>query len=346
MKKAKKNSVSKTDNYSSEIKQFARRQIENIMGKGKVICKIFHFAEDYAEQDTPLLIEGETGVGKKEIATYLHSISPRRNKEFVTIDCGAISETLIEAELFGSKKGAYTDAKEDRKGKVEIANGSTLFLDEINSLPIHLQIKLLHLIQEKEITRVGDTKPIKVDVRIIAAGNENFVDLVQKKHFRLDLYERFVETIKVPSLKERKEDMDFFIDKFIEEISDKLGKKGVLINKEARSLLKNHHWEGNVRQLMNFIHRLITHVKKKDKAKNYIINPELLTKCRLNETLTKKEETTVKNDFTMETALNSARKQAIEQALKEANGNNEKAIDLLKIPRSSYYEWKKKLGIN
>lgn len=346
MKQEKINSVSKTNSNSSEIKLFARRQIESIMGKGKVIREVFHHAENYAEQNTPLLIEGETGVGKKEIAIYLHMISQRRDKELVTIDCGAIPETLIEAELFGCKKGAYTDAKEDRKGKIEIANGSTLFLDEINSLPKQLQVKLLHLIQEKEIIRVGDTKPIKVDVRIIAAGNENFLNLVQNKQFRLDLYGRFVGIIEVPTLNERKEDLDFFINKFLEEISDKSGKKGIYINKEARKLLKNHHWEGNIRELMNFIHVLVIRVKKEDGAKNYIINPGLLMQCRLNERQIKKEKMTDNNDFTWETALNTARKQAIERALKTANGNNEKAIELLKITRSSYFEWKKKLGIN
>jgi len=136
MAATKRNTATKSNTFPNEIerlKSYARLQIEQIMGNGKVISEIFEEVEDYAVQDCPLLFEGETGVGKKEIVTYLHSISPRREKQLVTVDCGTIPENLIETELFGSKKGAYTDAKEDRIGKIEIANGGTLFLDEINT---------------------------------------------------------------------------------------------------------------------------------------------------------------------------------------------------------------------
>jgi transcriptional regulator with PAS, ATPase and Fis domain len=334
-----------TNGKLDEVKLFARKQIEGIMGKGKVISDVFRRIETYAKQDCSLLIEGETGVGKKEIVTYLHSISPRRNYKLVIIDCGAISESLIETELFGCIKGAYTDAKIDKKGKIEIANGGILFLDEINSLSIDLQKKLLRVIQEKEITRVGDTKPIKVDVRIIAAGNENFRDLVRNKRFRRDLYERFVDTIRIPTLEERAEDMDFFIDKFIEEKSNELGKQGVRIDKEARKMLKNHQWEGNVRELIHFIHKLVSFVEQENGAKTYIISPELLREYCLPESLITKEETNDNEHLSWETALNITRKNIIEQALKETKGNHEEAIKLLKMSRSSYFEWKKKLGI-
>jgi arginine utilization regulatory protein len=201
------------------------------------------------------------------------------------------------------------------------------------------------LIQEKEITRIGDTNPIKVDVRIIAAGNESFWALVQSNRFRRDLYERFVDTIRVSSLKERVEDMDFFIDKFIEEKSNELGKKGVYIDKEARKMLKNYQWEGNVRQLMNFIHRLITRVKQENGDKTYIINPELLIECNLYKNSIKQEKTDDNEDFTWETALNTARKNAIKRALEKANGKDDEAIKLLKMACSSYFVWKKKMGI-
>jgi len=320
------------------LKLAARKRIENIMGKGKVISEVFDIIEEYAHQDCPLLFEGETGVGKKEIITYLHSISPRGKKELVTVDCGTIAESLIETELFGCKKGAYTDSKEDRTGKIEIANGSTLFLDEINSLSHAAQTKLLHLIQEKKITRVGDNKPIKVDVRIIAAGNESFKDLVKNKRFRRDLYERFTDKITIPALRERKEDIDFFIDRFIEEKSNALGKKNVGIDDEARNLLKNYKWEGNVRQLMNFIHKLVTRVKQNEETQTCIIRSNFVKKCYLSEIQTDDEDIIYK-DYTWKTAQIMAFKRALERA----NGNDEKAIALLGISRGTYYKWKKEL---
>ena len=320
----------------------ARKNIESIMGKGKVICEVFEIVEQYANQDCPLLFEGETGVGKKEIIKYLHSISPRAEKELITIDCSAFVETLIESELFGVRKGAYTDAKEDRKGRIEAANGSTLFIDEINSLPKHLLPKLLRVIQEKEITKVGDNKPIKIDVRIVAASNEKFQDLLKNKRFRRDLYERFVEVIKIPNLQDRKEDFDFFINKFIEEKTTELNKK-IRISSEAKKLLKSYTYEGNIRQFINVIHKLVTHAKQEKKGNIYIINSAMVKKCLSKEIITKKEDE-FDDDFTWETALNVARKNAIERALKEANGNNEKAIGLLHISRRTYYEWKKDLN--
>ena len=322
------------------FKMFARRHIEHIMGRGKKIRHVFDLVEDYAKQDTPLLVEGEIGVGKREIVNYLHLISKRNKKELVTVDCGTIPESLIEAELFGSKKGAYTDSKEDRKGKIEIANGGILFLDELNSLSKHMQIKLLRFIQEKEITRVGDTKPIKIDVRIIAAGNENFKDLIKNDRFRRDIYERFAVKVRVPTLAERKEDIDFFIDRFIEEKANELGKKGVRIDKEAKNVLKNHSWEGNVRQLMNFIHKLVILVKQTDETNAYIIDLELV-RNHLCDELVLNEETPEYMDFTWKTALTTARKNAIERALKESGWNNEKAIELLGITRGTFYTWKK-----
>jgi transcriptional regulator with PAS, ATPase and Fis domain len=258
----------------AERKRKARDQIESIMGKGKVITNILDDVEDYAQQDTPLLIEGETGVGKKEIVNYIHSISPRYKEKLVTVDCGTITDTLAESELFGNRKGAYTDAKEDRIGLIEAAKGGILFLDEINSLTKKIQSTILRLIEEKEFIRVGDTKPIKTNIRIIAAGNENFKDLVKNGLFRKDLFQRFVGKITIPTLKERQEDIDFFIDKFLKKESVKLNKAKIHIDKDVRYLLKNYQWGGNVRELMNVINTLVTHVRLNEKNNTYIINPK------------------------------------------------------------------------
>ena len=198
------------------------------------------------------------------------------------------------------------------------------------------QTKLLHFIQENKITRVGDNKPIKVDVRIIAAGNESFNDMLLNKRFRRDLYERFVDKITIPALRERKEDIDFFIDRFLEEKSNVLGKKSVMIEDDARDLLRNYKWEGNVRQLMNFIHKLVTRVKQNENTQTYIIRSNFVMKCYLNEIQTEDEEIITK-DYTWKTA----QKIAFKRALERANGNDEKAIALLGISRGTYYKWKK-----
>jgi len=320
----------------ADRRQAARKQIEGIMGKGKAIRNMFDLVELYAEQNCPILFEGETGVGKKEIVAYLHSISPRGDKEMVTIDCGTLSESLIEAELFGCKKGAYTGADRDRIGKFEAANGSTLFLDNINCLSLSMQHKFLNVIEDQEFRRVGDNTLIKVDVRIIAAGNEIFKDLIEENRFREDLYYRFVEKIKIPNLTVRQEDMDFFIDKFVKEKAIELGKKGVSIDAEAKKLLKNHSWQGNVRQFENFIHHIVTCVKQVENSKNYIIDEELVKTCLAEELVIEKHKAIFDNDFTMETA----KKRAMERALEETDGNVQEAIALLQISNKTYYNLK------
>ncbi|MDR0604893.1 MAG: sigma 54-interacting transcriptional regulator [Bacteroidales bacterium] len=331
----------KKDDYSQRD---ARKEIEYIMGSGKVISKVLKYVEDYAQQDEPLLIEGETGVGKQEIAKYLHSISPRRNKELVIFDCGATTESLTEAELFGSKKGAYTDSKEDRAGIIEAAKGGTLFLDEINSFPIKLQPKLLHLIQEREYKRVGDEKYIKADVRVIAASNENLKDLVKKGLFRKDLFYRIVGKITIPPLREREEDIDFFINRFIKEKADKLKKAGVHIDEDVRDLLRNYTWEGNVRELINVIHELVTHVKQDKKTKIYIINSSLIKECDLLKIEHSENKVTYEDDdYTNKNADIIKKMKLIERAMKKAGGNVKEAIKLIGISRSTFYRWKKEI---
>jgi transcriptional regulator with PAS, ATPase and Fis domain len=253
-----------------------------------------------------------------------------------------LSKSIIETELFGCKKGAYTDAKTDRVGKIEIANGGTLFLDNINLLPVSMQQKLLNVIEDQIFTIVGDNKPTKINVRIVAAGNEVFTDLVEKNDFRRDLYERFVETIKVPSLTVRKEDMDFFISRFIKEKAHELGKIGIRIDAKTKKLIKDHNWEGNVRQLKNFIHRIVTRVKKAEGAEIHTISFELVKACLADELVIGKHKTAPENDYTMETALNIAKRNAIERALKKAGGNIEQAVVLLGTTHRTYQNWNKK----
>ena len=331
---------------SNEIKMLkqteARSRIENIMGKGKAIRNMLDIVELYAEQDCPILFEGETGVGKREIVNYLHSISPRGRKKLVTIDCGTLSKSLIEPELFGRKRGAYTGADTDRIGQIEVANGSTLFLDNIHCLSVSMQHKFLNVIENQEFRRVGCNKPIKIDVRIVAAGNKIFKDLIEKNRFCEDLYYRFVRNIKVPNLTVRSEDMDFLINKSLKEKADELGRRDLRIDARTKKLIKEHHWNGNVRQFENFIHHIITLVKYAESAENYTIPFSLVKNCLADEFVIGKHKTASDNDFTMETALNKARKNAFERAFEKSDGDTEQAIALLKISPRTYQELKKK----
>ena len=330
---------------TDEIKissQAAHKQIENILGSGTAIHSMLDLAKRYAQLNCPVLLEGETGSGKREVVLYMHSIGPRSGKKLVTIDCAAIPLSIIESELFGHKKGAFTDARTNRIGQIEAANGSTLFLDNIDCLPISLQQNLLRVIEEQVFTRVGDHIPIKVDIRIIAAGNRNFKQLIETNLFRKDLYFRFYKTIKVPNLTVRKDDMDFFMDKFLKEYANELGKKGVRIGAEAKKLIKNHPWAGNIRQLMHFMHQLVVRVDQVENTK-CIIPTELVKTC-LDEEMVLDEYKTIPdngNDFTLETALNQARKNAIDRALEKTNGNNEDASALLGITRDTFFRLKK-----
>ncbi|MDR0603881.1 MAG: sigma 54-interacting transcriptional regulator, partial [Bacteroidales bacterium] len=334
-----------------KIKNFesaARREIEEKMGKGKVISKVFDKVEKYALSNIPILIEGETGTGKELIARYISTISSTK----MTIqNCSALNPELAYSELFGHKKGAFTGADNDTIGIVKATEGGILFLDEINSLSIKVQIQLLRVIEQGTFIRMGDTSETKVNVRIIAAGNESFKDLIAKGLFRKDLYIRFTKKIYLPTLKERIEDMDYFIDHFLLKESKNQGKK-VFISNEARKLLSDFHWEGNVRELKNIIINLVIEVDLIDKQSNqYVITPKLVKEClQDNGDLSNglPNEETRKNNlpdnvFAWEKILAITRKEAIIRALIETHGNNEKAIALLGISRITYYRWKKEL---
>ncbi len=215
----------------------------------KLVSKLANF-------NSTVLITGESGTGKELIARMLHENSPRKDKPFVAINCGAIPESLIESELFGYVKGAFTDAWRDKPGLFEAANGGTLFLDEIGSLPLHMQVKLLRVLQEGEVRRVGGNKSIKIDVRIVAAGAQDLRELIKEGKFREDLYYRLnVVSVHLPPLRERKDDIPVLIDHFRRKFNLKLGTKISGITKEALDLLMRYKWPGNVRELENVIER-------------------------------------------------------------------------------------------
>jgi DNA-binding NtrC family response regulator len=235
---------------------------DNILTQDPRMLEILEMISLVAETDSPVLIEGETGTGKELIARAIHQKSPRRNNEIVAINCGALPETLIEDELFGHEKGAFTGAIQQRIGKFEFADNGTLFLDEVESISIQTQVKLLRVIEENEFQRVGGNETIRADVRIIAASNVDIVQAVESGKFREDLYYRLnVVNIKVPPLRERKGDIPLLAQNFLRKFRKKLHKDIQTISEDAHSVLMGYHWPGNVRELANVIERTVIMAK-------------------------------------------------------------------------------------
>lgn len=230
----------------------------DIVGESDKINKVKETIEKVAPTDARVLITGPNGSGKELVARWLHERSQRSEGPLVEVNCAAIPAELIESELFGHEKGSFTSAHKQRIGKFEQANGGTLFLDEIGDMSLSAQAKVLRALQENKINRVGGDKDIKVNVRVIAATNQDLKNLIEEKKFREDLYHRIsVLIISIPPLKERKEDIPLLIDHFLDEIAREYGTKPKKINKNAVEALKNQEWTGNVRELRNVIERLV-----------------------------------------------------------------------------------------
>jgi len=228
----------------------------NFIGPSEEMQKVFALIENVAVTNTTVLVTGESGTGKELAARALHSKSPRRNKPFVVVNCAALSEHLLESELFGHVKGAFTGAHSERQGRFELADGGTLFLDELALMSISLQGKLLRVLQERAFEPVGGTQTLKVDVRIIGATNKDLADLLEKKTFREDLYYRLnVVEIHLPPLRKRKADIPALTDHCIERLNRELGKNVKTFSKDVMGLLTQYDWPGNVRELENVIER-------------------------------------------------------------------------------------------
>jgi PAS domain S-box-containing protein len=251
--------------YQSELFRIEQRDSEPIIVKSKVMEEIYELVGRVADVDSTILILGESGVGKEILARTLHKLSSRKEKPFLKINCGAIPESLMESELFGYTKGTFTGAsKEGKSGLIYSANHGTLFLDEIGELPLHLQVKLLQVLQEKQVTPLGKTTPIDVNVRFIAATNRNIEEMVQKGLFREDLYYRLnVVPITIPSLRERMDDIPFLIEHFLKMYNRKYGKNKA-IHEKAIQLLMEYPWYGNVRELQNTVERLVVTISDQE----------------------------------------------------------------------------------
>ncbi len=250
----------KFSDLEEENKRLREKLFGNIRltGVSPAIQEIREIIKKVAPTDTTVLILGESGVGKELVAKLIHLYSRRAEAPFIEVNCAAIPETLIESELFGYEKGAFTGAHTSKKGKFEQAHKGTLFLDEIGDLSLEAQAKLLRVIQEKKIERLGGTTSIEVDVRIIAATNKNLQEEIKKNKFREDLYYRLnVFPIYIPPLRERKEDIPYLVEEFLEEISKRTGLGKKRVSQEVLEAFQSYHWPGNVRELKNIIERLV-----------------------------------------------------------------------------------------
>ena len=244
----------------TETKVLKRKvaRVQEMVGNSSGIKKIKDTIEKVAPTEARVLITGENGVGKELVARWIHEKSNRNTGPMVEVNCAAIPGELIESELFGHEKGSFTSAIKQRIGKFEQASGGTLFLDEIGDMSLSAQAKVLRALQEGKITRVGADKDINVDVRVIAATNKDLLKEVDEKSFRLDLYHRLgVIIVHVPSLNERREDVPFLVDFYLEKIADEYGQPQKTVDKEAMELLTNYNWTGNIRELRNVVERLI-----------------------------------------------------------------------------------------
>ncbi|HYW94191.1 MAG TPA: sigma-54 dependent transcriptional regulator, partial [Bacteroidales bacterium] len=300
--------------------------------------------ETVAPTDLAVLIEGETGSGKEYIARYIHSRSPRKNHPFIALDCGAIPKDLANSELFGHIKGSFTGAIKDKTGVFEEAHEGTLFLDEIGNLSYDIQVKLLRSLQEKSITRVGDVKSKHVDVRIIAATNENLLKEVEQNTFREDLYHRLNEfKMLLPPLRERTEDILLFGDFFIKVANARLNKNIEGFDEKLIPVLKKYPWYGNLRELRNVVNRAV--LLSTNSTIDFsclppdIIHHEKHAEGELVESFTEEGPNRLKD------ASNEFEKQLIINTLKDTNFNKSKAARLLKIDRKTLYNKIKQYNI-
>jgi two-component system response regulator PilR (NtrC family) len=318
---------------------------DNIIGQSPKMLAIYELMEKVAPTKTNILITGESGTGKELVAKAIHFNSPRREKVFVTLNCGAIPENLLESELFGHMKGAFTGAMYNKRGLFEVADGGSIFLDEIGELPLSMQVKLLRILQDKEFTRVGGTEPIKVDVRIISASNKDLEEAVREKKFREDLYYRLnVIQIKLPLLRERKEDSALLTENFIKKYAQELDKDIREISPDAMKVLVHYDYPGNVRELQNIIERAIA-----------LETSNTLTAENLESYMDEQRGVKSMDDrlfdipaegIDLEKVVEDLERNLLIKALQRAKGVKKKAAELLNINFRSIRYRLEKYGIN
>lgn len=331
------------ENLSLRKELKKKYSFEGIVGDSDAMQKVYSLIEKVADSDSTVLVLGESGTGKELVARTIHYNSSRSDKPLVPINCGAIPESLLESELFGHEKGAFTGAYSARAGRFELANNGTIFLDEIGDMSPSLQVKLLRVLQERQFERVGGTKTIKIDVRVITATNQDLEKAVVEKKFREDLYYRInVIPITIPPLRERVGDVPLLVNHFLDVFSRKKGKRIEGISDEAMSLLLAYQWPGNVRELENLVERMI--ILKRDGVINISDLPDKFASVREKGVL----NTVVipEQGICLETLVNEFENKLIMQALEKADGVKSKAAQLLQMNRTTLVEKMKKKGLN
>jgi two-component system response regulator HydG len=328
VKKALENRLLKKEVVRLKKEVESRYDFHQLIGKSPSMQKIYDLIERISDTSSNVLITGESGTGKELVAKAIHYKGARKSGPFIAVNCAAIPETLLESELFGYKKGAFTDAKTDKKGLVSEAYEGTLFLDEITEMPITLQAKLLRVVEEIEIRPLGDTNSYPINVRIISTTNRDIQSLIHGGQFREDLYYRLrVIDIELPPLRERKEDIPLLIQHFINKFSQGLQKKISGVSEEALKILLNYFWPGNVRELENVIQRAITLSQRE------FILPEDLPTSMVQEADGKLIEKALQERYTVD----QLEREYIKKVLIEVGGNKSKAAEILGLDRKTLY---------
>ena len=331
VKKSIKNSQLQEQNkkLTEEINKLKSQQkYSKIIGKSGKLSEMMQIINQVAATKASVLITGESGTGKELVADAIVSLSDRKDKPFIKVHCASLSESLLESELFGHEKGAFTGASSQKKGRFELADGGTIFLDEIGEINPSTQVKILRVLQEREFERVGGEKTIKVDVRVIAATNRNLLEEVKKGAFREDLYYRLnVVHIEVPPLRERKEDIELLAINFLEEFNKEDGRKIEGISPQARKALLSYDWPGNIRELKNSIESSVV------LARGNIIQLEDLPAQITQKVSGNKSTITIELPITME----EAEKKVILSTIDYCAGNKSKASELLEIGRKTLH---------
>ena len=299
----------------------------DLVGQSSAMKKVFEAVETVAPTDATVLINGESGTGKELVARAIHANSPRRFHPMVTIHCGALTETLLESELFGHEKGAFTGAQYRKKGKFELAEGGTVFLDEIGDISLKTQTDLLRVLQEREIVRVGGNQTIKVDFRCVAATNKDLEKLIEEGHFRPDLFYRLnVFRIDLPPMRERKDDIPLLVNHFIEKFAQQMNKRITRVAPAAMYALQQYPWPGNVRELENAVERaMVVAIEPELREQDFILKPR-------------------NGDKAEGKTLEDAEKVHILRVLEECGGNQTRTAEVLDIDRVTLHNKLKKYG--
>jgi two-component system, NtrC family, response regulator AtoC len=319
--------------FRREMKE--KHRVEHMVGTSAPMLEMYKAVARVAPSRSTVLIRGESGTGKELIAKAIHYNSPKADRPFVAIDCGALAETLLESELFGHVRGAFTGAISSKRGLFEQAHGGTCFLDEIGDISLNTQAKLLRVLEEHEIKRVGGTDSVKVDVRVIAATNKDLEAVIRAAKFREDLYYRLnVVTISLPPLRDRREDIPLLATHFLRKYAEENNKRITHISVDAMTLLEEYKWPGNVRELENVIERAVA------LTSNPVLLPEDLPP-RLNEGF----EDTKGDRLTRPLTLREVERRHIERVLRETRGNKKLAAELLGINRRTLYRIAQRYGL-